>query len=195
MSKRLLRWRWMWYDGEILMKRKVLDGMLCLLVSAAVVGTTSCTTNDQVRGKSQPGSLFAKINVVTVLELLADRPIAQYRLVVNGTAQRENLTYENVSDHIYLAVVEDQFTDIHMKIGNYNYVMTAPNMGPDSQSQRTIEYMPSEKKICITNWTTIYGLTIKDLDHVTVKSLEVQIRGPQPTNPPYASPVPQVQKP
>ena len=39
---------------------------------------------DSPSAGTRPGSLVAKINQVTVLELIADRPVTRYRLLVNG---------------------------------------------------------------------------------------------------------------
>ena len=131
--------------------------------------------------KTKPVSLVAKINSVTVLEIFTDRPIARYRLVIDGKAKDEKLTYESASNHLCLAAVPSgEWANIHMKIGYANCLLSEPFvMGANTNRQNTDEYMFPTKEVSIGDWTTIYRVTIKEDDHV-VRCIEVQISGAQP---------------
>jgi hypothetical protein len=161
--------------------------LVVVVVVAVTIGQRSSArdqADDRPGLKATPESLFAKINSVTVLEITTDRPIKQYRLLVNGKPKSERLTYKDASDHLYLAAVPSgKWANIHMKIGHANCLLAQPfNMGADKNIQTTIEYMSPKKKVHIGDWTTIYGVTIRELDKV-VRSIEVQISGAQPDAP------------
>jgi|GEM_PF-4493263 len=152
-----------------------------LLVSATVHPSLAA---DSPGAGAKPGSLVAKINQVTVLELVADRPVTGYRLLVNGKPEDEKRTYGGRSGHVYVAVVPSEKTArVHMKVGHSNCLLWAPFvMGPDKNIQDTIKYVYPEKKVSLDGWTTIYGVTIKELGAV-VRSINVQIRGAELGNP------------
>jgi hypothetical protein len=49
-------------------------------------------------------------------------------------------------------------------------------MGPNKSVQRTIEYIYPKREVSLDGWTTVYGVTIKELGTV-VRSIHVQISG------------------
>jgi len=154
---------------------------IAIVLTLVVCVSTSCHKSPEPRApvvQSEAGSLIAHINGVTVLELQADKPITQYRLLVNDEPHREGRTHNDVSKHLYLAAVSAAEQHIHMKIGNANYLLVAPiSMSANNNMQQTVEYVPPKKEISIDDWTTIYGITIKEyLDGPVVRSLKVQIK-------------------
>lgn len=162
------------------MKSNTYIGMVCLCVLTAITGTTFAQTNEQLTAGTNSTALFAKINCITVLEIFADSPITDYRLLINDKIQEEKRTYENPSSHLYLATDKfEQRASIHMKIGVENCLLSAPFiMGPNNQMQIVDEQVPAKRNIAIADWTPIYRLTIKDPTK-TIRCLEVQIKGSQ----------------
>lgn len=135
--------------------------------------------------QTEPGSLVAKINWVTVQELTANAPIVHYRLLADGKVKDENRIYGDYSNHLYLAAVPSTSplgngAYIHMKIGKQNCMLTDPSfkMGPDNNMQSTIEYTYPKKEVSIDDWVTVYKVTIAQHEK-TVRCLEVQIKGAQ----------------
>jgi hypothetical protein len=167
-----------------------------MIVFLLVASTLCCyaVSQDSELDRTKLGSLIAKINWVTVLELNTDTPIAHYRLLVDSKTVEEQRIYENFSNHVYLAVVPGNSplgngSYFHMKIGNANCMLSAPSfkMGPDNNIQSTIEYTFPDKKASIGDWTTIYSIKVVEIEKV-IRTIEVQIKGTQPPNPPYSSP-------
>ena len=160
---------------------------LAIMTLVASLSLCSCVaTEEQKHDDAQQESLIAKINNVTVLELVADAPIVHYRLLVNGKTEDKNRIYEGYSNHLFLAAVPGSSSPmgkgayIHMKIGKSNCMLSAPSfkMGPDNNMQSTIEYTPPSKNVSIGDWITIYSVKIVQLDKVA-RTVEVQIKGAQ----------------
>ena len=163
---------------------------ILILVTISALCATSAAIADNTEGE-MTGSLIAKINQVTVLELTTDRPIVYYRLLIDGQIKDQNQIYEGFSNHLYLAATQGASglgagAYIHMKIGNSNCMLVDPTfkMGPDNNMQGTIEYTYPDRNCPISDWVTIYKVTISE-NGKTVRSLEVQINGAQQGGPGY----------
>ena len=163
---------------------------IIMLVTIFALCITTAAIAANTEGE-KTGSLIAKINQVTVLELTTDRPIVYYRLLVDGQIKDQNQIYEGFSNHLYLAATKGASglgagAYIHMKIGNSNCMLVDPTfkMGPDNNMQSTIEYTYPDRNCSISDWVTIYKVTISE-NGKTVRGLEVQINGAQQAGPAY----------